>query len=112
MISTRTLLSVLASLALAGCGTVTPRVVEETAAPVSHSTKVAGGRMITAMQLARYNELIRLGYGSEKAGYLPALKRNDGVNPIPAPDGRYFIDDAHARFFEQMSIHFDSGIKP
>jgi hypothetical protein len=91
---------------------VTPSIVIPQAPPTEHSVKVAGGRWITASQLARYNGLIALGYGGSDHGFLPPLKKDDGVQPVPREDGRYFIDDAHAQYFERMNLLYESKIKP
>ena len=94
---------------LAGCSTVTPKVVLETAPAAQHSVKVPGGRLITAEQRARYDALIKMGYGTPRHRILPALSKDEGV--VVRADG-IFIDDLHARYLEQMSIDFNSGIKP
>ena len=101
----------LAGLAIpfSGCSTVTPKPVLESAPATQHSTKVAGGRLITAEQQARYDALIKMGYGTPKYHILPALEKDEGVQV--RPDGSIFIDDQHARWFEQMSINYNSSFK-
>jgi hypothetical protein len=98
-----------AAILACSCSTVTPKLVAPPVATAS-VVKVDGGYLITAEELARYNDLIKLGYGSEKAGYLPPIKKNAGVTV--RPDGTIFIDNEHMTDFAAMNRLFHSNIQP
>ena len=97
-----------AGLALAGCGTQIPPLVESNTASFDGKVQdsgvislLPGGQLVTPHWRDRYNGMIAT-YGKR---FTPPLRTDDGI--VPASPGnvatQYFIDNEHAVKFDQMN---------